>query len=126
MAAVQHDDEVPDEVEYRLQRWGKLARGRFEHLGFNERSVIARMMEEGAGAAQESDWASQHLPDDCCETDKAVARLPHRYKRAIRLHYMTELPTEVKAKILHTSRASFFLRVNAGKVGVYMTLMAGL
>jgi hypothetical protein len=117
-------DDVPDEIEGRLERWGHLARGRYEDLGITDRSVLARIIEEGAGACQISDWASQHLPDDVVEVDQAIARLPNRYRRAIKLHYMTELDTQTKAKEMDTSRTNFFLLVNAGKVGVYMRLVA--
>ena len=112
---------MPDWVDQRLDRWGKLAR---DGSG-DEWSVLARLMVEGAtGAAQVSDWLAGHLPDDVGQTDHAVAALPWRYRRAIRLQFMTHLPTEIKARALHTSRATFFLLVNAGKVGVYMNLMA--
>lgn len=123
LAAAVSIDEVPDAIEARLVRWGRLVRGRYEALGFDESSAIARMMAEGAGAGMASDWGASHLADDSLEIDQAVARLPRRYKSAIRLNYMTDLPTDVKARILHTSRATFYLRLNAGKVGVYMTLM---
>ena len=132
MAAVLAGSDIRDEIEIRLVRWGHLARGRYEDLGINDRSMLARMIEEGAGAAQVADWASQHLPDDVVETDQAVARLPKKYKRALRLHYMTEFPVEVKAKLLsiiwrrRISRSTFYLLVNAGKTGVYMTLVARL
>jgi DNA-directed RNA polymerase specialized sigma24 family protein len=120
------EESTDDEVERRLERWGRLARGRYEDLGINDRSMLARMIEEGAGAAQVADWASQHLPDDVVETDQAVARLPKRYRRAIKLHYMTELDSQSKAKAMDMSRSSFFLYVNAGKMGVYNTLVARL
>ena len=113
-----------DEVEVRLSHWGRKARGRYDSLGYAERSVLGRMIEEGPGAGQVSDWASQHLPDDVVEVDGAVAKLPKRYRRAVKLHYLTEWPTEVKAGILHTSRRNFYLLVNCGKDGVYDRLVA--
>ena len=115
-----------DLLEGRLTRWGRLARGRAEDLGIGERSVLGRMIEEGFGAGQVSDWASRHLPDDVVEVDQAVARLPRRYKRAIKIHYLTEWPTEVKAAELRTSRRSFYLLISVGKQGVYERLVAGL
>src|SRR6188508_3047553 len=84
-------------------------------------------IEEGpTAAAQSTDWASDHLPDDVLETDQAIARLPPRYQEAVRIHYMTgrNWPTSAKAKHIHTSRATFFLRLNAAKVGIYMTLIS--
>ena len=128
-ATEQSKDGIPDEIEYRLDRWGKMARGRYDMPGCGgEENVIYRLIREGAtGAAQSTeDWASEHLPDDVMETDAAVARLPYRYKEAIKVHYMwgRNLPTQVKARMLETSPATFFLRVNAAKVGVYMTLIA--
>ena len=113
-----------DVLEGRLTRWGRLARGRCEDLGIPERSVLGRMIEEGAGAGCAGDWASRHLPDDVVEVDRAVAGLPRRYKRAIRIHYLTGWPTEVKAGILHTSCRSFYLLINCGKQGVYDRLVA--
>ena len=108
-----------DLIEIRLGRWGRMARGRWENLGIGERSVLGRMIDEGPGAGQVSDWSAHHLPDDVMEVDGAVAKLPKRYRRAVKLHYLTEWPTEVKAGILHTSRRSFYLLINAGKQGVY-------
>jgi DNA-directed RNA polymerase specialized sigma24 family protein len=113
-----------DVIEGRLTRWGRLARGRCEDLGIPERSVLGRMIEEGFGAGQVSDWSSRHLPDDVVEVDRAVAGLPKRYKRAVRVHYLTDLPTMVKAQLLHTSRRSFYLLVSAGKQGVCDRLVA--
>ena len=93
LSAISHTDVI----EMRLGRWGRLARGRWENLGIGERSVLGRMIEEGPGAGQVSDWAAHHLPDDVVEVDGAVAKLPKRYRRAVKLHYLTEWPTEVKA-----------------------------
>ena len=113
-----------DEVEVRLSYWGRKARGRYDSLGYAERSVLGRMIDEGAGAGQVSDWASQHLPDDVVEVDGAVAKLPRRYRRAVKLHYLTDWPADVKAGILRTSRRRFYLLVSIGKEGVYDRLVA--
>lgn len=108
---------MPDEIELRLERWGLLARGGYVDLGFPTHSAHECDMTA-------EDWARLHLPDDVVDTDRAVARLPRRYKRALKVQYMLDLPTNEKVKILGTSRASFFLRLNAGKVGVWMTLLS--
>jgi len=120
-------DDLPDEVEYRLDRWGRMARGRYDMADGGSLNILSRLIEEGpTAAAQSTDWASDHLPDDVLETDQAIARLPLRYQEAVRIHYMTgrNWPTSAKAKHIHTSRATFFLRLNAAKVGIYMTLIS--
>ena len=108
-----------DLLEGRLTRWGRLARGRGEDLGIGERSVLGRMIEEGVGAGQVSDWAAQHLPDDVVEVDGAVAKLPKRYRRAIKIHYLTEWPTEVKAADSAHLAPQFLPADQRGKQGVY-------
>ena len=122
LSAISHTDVI----EMRLGRWGRLARGRWENLGIGERSVLGRMIEEGPGAGQVSDWAAHHLPDDVVEIDQAVARLPKRRRRAVKLHYLTEWPSEVKAAELGVSRRGFYLLINCGKQGVYDWLVARL
>ena len=127
VAAEHMKDDLPDEVEYRLDRWGRMARGRYDMADGGSLNILSRLIEEGpTAAAQSTDWASDHLPDDVLETDQAVARLPIRYQQAVRVHYMQgrNWPTSAKCKMIHTSRANFFLYLNAAKVAIYMTLMA--
>ena len=77
----------------RLWAMGAYGTGPMENLGIGERSVLGRMIDKGAGAGQVSHWASHHLPDDVVEVDQAVAKLPKRRRRAIKIHYLTEWPT---------------------------------
>jgi hypothetical protein len=58
------------------------------------------------------------------QTDRAVARLPERLRKALKVYYLTHASSEIKAASLCVSRATFWRLVERGQQSVFDYLNA--
>src|SRR6185312_11737607 len=90
-----HMDSQTKLVHARLEEWGKWTRESLR--GWPPRTLLARLIEEGPGAAQEG-RPPVSLPPQVAVTDRAVAHLGAIDRRVIETYYLRWEPMEVMAR----------------------------
>ena len=102
-------------ADQRLAAWATWVRG--NETAWPPRTLLARIIEEGAGAAHGG--AVQTMPEVIGETDRAVAKIPRDLRLVIKVYYLTHAASEVKAARCRISRATFWRRVERGQIAVF-------
>lgn len=102
-------------ADQRLSAWATWVRG--NQTAWPVRTLLARIIDEGAGAAH--GCSIQTMPEVIGETDRAVARIDRDLCLVIKVYYLTHASSEVKAARCRVSRATFWRRVERGQVAVY-------
>jgi DNA-directed RNA polymerase specialized sigma24 family protein len=94
-----------------MHQWAQWARGT-EYLGLPSKTLLARWMEQGAGATQRGK-PSDIMPDDVAEIDAAVCKLPKPLQTVCKRHYLDSGDLPSKAKRLRISRTNFKNRLES-------------
>lgn len=109
-------DGVPDEIDARILQWVQWTRGAVTPNGWPARTVLARVIEEGAhGSSQSGNRPEPEMPANVLEVDRIVARMHPRLRRALRAVYLSALPVEIKAKQMHLSVSTLRNRVESAR-----------
>jgi len=98
-----------------LGAWASWVRG--NQTAWPARTLLARIIEEGAGASHNS--YVETMPEMVGQTDRAVARIPGELRIVIKVYYLTHASSEIKAARCHISRATFWRRVERGQIAVF-------
>lgn len=83
-------------VHIRLEVWGRWAKDRAPG-DWPERTILARLMEEGPGAGQITSKVVE-IPEGIAETDWAVAHLKNPERLVIKTFYTQWSPVEVMCR----------------------------
>ncbi len=97
-------------VEACLSQWAEWNRDGRINLGYPRRTLIHRMMKEGAGAGHAAVAPAEEMPEAVFRVEQAIRALPDLERQAIKLKYLhIYLTDNMRAKKLHKSRAQFFI-----------------
>jgi hypothetical protein len=96
-------------ADERLAQWGNWAR-KGEWLGLPSSTMLARYIEQGAGAHQ-AGRPPVSIPEDVAEVDAAVCKLVPFLKIVCREHYTTTGEQIAKAKRLGLSKRLYRMRL---------------
>ena len=78
-------------VDERLAAWGDWARSASSDNGWPPRTMLGKVIEEGfTGAAQGGPPPTQ-IPEAVAETDRAIAQLPPKYLRVVKIWYASSV-----------------------------------
>lgn len=88
-------------------------------------TLLGRIIEQGANGAAQSGRTIDTMPDAILATDRAVAHLDPLLKSTLKVYYLVYLDSDMKAKQLGVSRATFWRRVSRGQKAVYHFLAHG-
>jgi hypothetical protein len=106
--------ELRESVRDDLYEWGGAMRGGKPHLGFPNKAVFAQVPSKG-GPSHDPDkvqaisdsfvlWNLVQQECGDAETREMLGRL----QRALKLHFIAQIPAEASAKRMKTSRTSFY------------------
>jgi hypothetical protein len=108
-----------DDVDELLHRWGDWARSRVgDGIGWNPRTPLGRVIEEGAMVPQVSRTVS--VSDIVEAIEGAVVRAPSRIRDVTIVHYCRHAhePMQVQAKRLGTSRQGLHAEIRVAQAYV--------
>lgn len=88
-----------------LMRWRNWSRSNFDELGYKSVTVEYELMKSGNISKQ---TGSKTIEDkECEELDKAIAVMPHKMKKIIKLKYLFHWLNKDAAKVLGMSLPSY-------------------
>lgn len=112
------------EAAMRIYRWWRASR-EGQYLGFASRSVLGRVIEEGAGASHTGIRPAPWMSPADEEIDRLVAKMPSELRDALIADQKRSVPTKVICAKLHCTPAEFHRRKEGALGFVAGVLSAG-
>ncbi len=102
-----------------LSAWASWVRS--NQSAWPRRTLLGKIMDEGASGASQG-MPIDNMPYQILQTDRAVAKLPDRLRKTIKVYYLTHASSEVKAAALHVTRHIFLGMVASAQSAVFYRL----